>query len=89
MKGAVMKLIRPHFYTVEVPCWQRPARIRLAVLSDLHNNVYPGLAGMMEQEAPDMILIAGDMVNRPTDLTPPRFTRGYGTLAGVLCAGQS
>ena len=75
MKGPDMKLIRPHFYTVEVPCWQRPARIRLALLSDLHNNIYPGLVGILEREAPDMILIAGDMVKRTKDLNPQRFTR--------------
>lgn len=81
MKDLLMKLIRPHFYTAEVPCWQRPAKLRLAVLSDLHNNIYPGLVGMLEREAPDFVLVAGDMVNRPTDLTPPRFTRGYGCTA--------
>lgn len=76
-----MSLIHPHFYTIEVPCWQRPGRVRLAVLSDLHNNIYGGLTEILEREAPDLVLIAGDMVNRHTKITPPRFTRGYGCTA--------
>ena len=79
--GGDLALIRPHYYTVPVSCWRRPAVIRLAVLTDLHNNLYGSLIKALELEAPDLILIAGDMVNRPTGLTPPRFTRGYGCAA--------
>ena len=76
-----MKLIRSHFESISVPGWQRPGRVRLALITDLHNNIYPGLLNLLEEAAPDFICIAGDMVNRPTRLMPPHFTRGYGCLA--------
>ena len=76
-----MKLIRSHFESISVPGWQRPGRVRLALITDLHNNMYPGLLNLLEEAAPDFVCIAGDMVNRPTRLMPPHFTRGYGCLS--------
>ncbi len=73
-----MQLIRLHSYQVEMEDWEQPGRLRLAVLSDLHNNIYPGLIEMLEAARPDAVLIAGDMVNRPMRRQPPRFSRGYG-----------
>ena len=74
-----MSLIRLHSYTVAVPGFKAGERFRLAFLSDLHNNLYPGLIRMLREAAPDAVLIGGDMANRPTRFgTPPRFTRGYG-----------
>lgn len=74
-----MRLIRSRQYTVQVPGFEAGERFRLAFLSDLHNNIYPGLLRMLREVAPDAVLIGGDMANRPTRFgTPPRFTRGYG-----------
>lgn len=73
-----MPLIHTSYYTIPVPCWKRSGRVRLALLSDLHNNIFPGLLEILQREKPDYVLIAGDMVNRPTRLTPVRFGRGYG-----------
>ena len=79
-----MQLIRSRQYTVEVPGFEAGEHFRLAFLSDLHNNVYPGLLKMLEEAAPDAVLIGGDMVNRPTRFgTPPRFTRGYGCVKRI------
>ena len=72
-----MPLIHTSYYTIPVPCWKRSGRVRLALLSDLHNNIFPGLLEILQREKPDYVLIAGDMVNRPTRLTPVRFGRGY------------
>ena len=46
--GGDLALIRPHYYTVPVSCWRRPAVIRLAVLTDLHNNLYGSLIKSLE-----------------------------------------
>ena len=74
-----MGLIRIRRYEVKVPGLQGAGPLRLAFLTDLHNNIYPGLLRMLEEAAPDAVLIGGDMVNRPTVFgEPPRFTRGYG-----------
>ena len=74
-----MRLIRSRQYTVQVPGFEAGERFRLAFLSDLHNNIDPGLTDLLRQAAPDAVLIGGDMANRPTRLgTPPRYTRGYG-----------
>ncbi|MBO4873442.1 MAG: metallophosphoesterase [Lachnospiraceae bacterium] len=80
-----MRLIRCRQYTVEVPGFEAGEHLRLAFLSDLHNNVYPGLLKMLEEAAPDAVLIGGDMANRPTRLgTPPRYTRGYGCVSKIV-----
>ena len=76
-----MKLIRSRLYQIEVPVWERPGRFRLAFLSDLHNNIYPGLLKLLQEASPDAVLAGGDMINRPTKFSPPRFTRSYGCLA--------
>lgn len=74
-----MRLIRSRQYTVEVPGFKAGECFRLAFLSDLHNNISPGLMELLREAAPDAVLIGGDMANRPTRLgTPPRYTRGYG-----------
>lgn len=80
-----MQLIRSRQYTVAVPGLKAGERFRLAFLSDLHNNIYPGLLKQLREAAPDAVLIGGDMVNRPTRLgTPPRFTRGYGCVSRIV-----
>ena len=76
-----MKLIRCRTYRMEVPGWETQGCFRLAFLSDLHNNIYPGLSEMLLEAEPDAVLLGGDMINRPTRHTPPRFTRGYGCIA--------
>ena len=73
-----MRLIQTVFYKTEMPGWVLPGRFRIALLADLHNNIHPGLMSLLEEAAPDAVVIAGDMVNRPNRLLPPRFTRGYG-----------
>ena len=81
-----MAWIRTQRYALQVPCWQQAGRVRLALLSDLHNNIYPGLLNTLQEEKPDLVIIAGDMINRPTSITPPRFTRGYGCVSRIAQA---
>lgn len=56
-------------------------RLRAALLCDLHNNLYPGLPEILEREKPDLILVAGDMVNAPGKPGgKPQFGRAYALL---------
>jgi len=38
--------------------------LRAAVVSDLHSSPFEGLLGVLEKEAPDLILCPGDMIHR-------------------------
>ena len=72
-----MPLIRTVRYRIPLPEGSPAGRIRLAVLADLHNNVFPGLKEMLEAEAPDAVLIAGDMANKPRLWRKAGFGRAY------------
>ena len=83
-----MQLIQTQQYTLAVPGLLCTESLRLAFLSDLHNNIYPSLLQQIKEAAPDAVLVGGDMVNRPTLFgTPPRFTRGYGCLRRLAALG--
>lgn len=80
-----MQLIRSRQYTVTVPGLAAGEHLRLAFLSDLHNNISHGLMDLLRKASPDAVLIGGDMANRPTRFgTPPRFTRGYGCVSRIV-----
>ena len=73
-----MSLIKLRYFQIGADAWQQPGRFRLAFLSDLHNNVAPRLIDQLKEAAPQVIVVGGDMVNRPIGPLPPYFTRGYG-----------
>ena len=73
-----MSLIKLRYYRFEVKNWRAPGCFRLAFLSDLHNNIAPGLLEQLREAQPQAVLIGGDMINKPIGKMPARFTRGYG-----------
>ena len=80
-----VQLIRTVRYQVRLPEGTPAGRIRLALLADLHNNICPGLLSQIEEQKPDAVLIAGDMVNKPLPWRRAGFGRAYG-LIGRLAA---
>ena len=46
-----------------IPCKKLPKPIRIALVSDLHDNPYHHLLEMLKEESPDLILIPGDLTD--------------------------
>ncbi len=69
-------------YALESDRLPPDARMRLVVVSDLHNTIYPGgqqaLAGVILGEKPDAVLVTGDFFDEHGD------ARGARLLAGAL-----
>lgn len=69
-------------YALESDRLSPDARMRLVVVSDLHNTIYPGgqqaLAGVILGEKPDAVLVTGDFFDEHGD------ARGARLLAGAL-----
>ncbi|MBQ4425510.1 MAG: metallophosphoesterase [Lachnospiraceae bacterium] len=79
-----MKLIRTVHYTVPYPGGEAPSgAFRIALLADLHNNIFPGLTEQIRREAPDIILIVGDMANKPLSWRKAGFGRAYALIKAL------
>lgn len=68
------------YYTLRLP--RAPRALRIAIAADLHNNRFDKAIAALQKEAPDMILIPGDLMD-DMELKDPS-SRGYVFLR--LCA---
>ena len=65
--------MKPTFYSLKLPT--APKKLRIAIAADLHNNPFDNVIAAIKEQAPDIILIPGDLMD-DFELRDPAC-RGY------------